>query len=436
MNRKHLLLAGYAMSFALSAYLVSLATPVFTGYTIGKVLGVWSLTALTFQLLLVTRMDMLESAIGYDRITRWHAANGMLILGLVLLHPTLIFSSQLLNLNFSAVTAFVLNTPAAMLGELVTLLLVFQIVSTLYWKGLDYEHWRIIHRVGYVIVALGFLHSFLLGSDITVPPENLLSIWWLMLAGVCIGSVAYRYGYRLLRKQRKFRVADVRQETHDVHTVELQPEDEDVEHEPGQFAFVTFHSMDVPDEEHHFTIASAPDRDGFEYTVKAVGDFTTKLGNLEEDDTAVIEGPYGAFTLDDSDTSVVMVAGGIGITPFMSMLRHMDRTTGRETHLFYGNRTVDDIVFRDELAELAERNDWLTVTHVLSEEDVEGFEHGYINEDLLQDADPDAQYYVCGPPVMMDAVEDALRSLDVSRSQITTERFSLRDISWKRLLPL
>ncbi len=439
MNRTHLVLAGYLSAFILGATLTVRASTVINTYTAGKVLGVWSLTALTFQLLLVTRMDILESAIGYDRITRWHAVNGMLIILLVASHPLLIFASM--GFGPADIVAFVQSTPATWLGELAIVLLLFQAVTTLYWTGLDYERWRLIHRIGYVIVALGFIHSFLLGSDITVPPTNLISVWWLTLAGVAGGSVLYRYGYRPLRKQRTFHVMEVQQETHDVHTIALQPEDgeTDIQHNPGQFAFVTFESDNIPVEEHHFTIVSAPDREGFEYTVKAVGDFTAQLGALDEGDTAIVEGPYGTFTLDNSAEDIVMIAGGIGITPFMSMLRHMNREDSMDTHLFYGNRTREDIVFHDELADLEQQNDWLTVTHVLSDEDMNGYEHGFIDanvlEDTVEDADSDTVFYICGPPPMMDAVEDALTDMGVDRSQIRTERFSLRDIDLKRLLP-
>lgn len=433
MQKRHHVLTGYIAAFVLGAALVLQASETLRLDTAGKVLGVWSLTALTFQILLVTRMRWLEAGIGYDRITRWHAANGILILGLVLLHPPLMFAG--LGLDTAEIPAYIQSTPTVLLGEIVLFLLIVQIVTTLYWTDLDYEHWRIVHRIGYVIVALGVLHSLLVGTTITVPPENLLSAWWLLLVGTAAGSVAYRYGYRPLRTQHRFTVADVRQETHDVHTVDLQPVDEDIDHEPGQFAFVTFHSDQVPAEEHHFTISSAPERDGFTYTIKAVGDFTGQIGELEEGDTAVVEGPYGAFTLDPDADRVVMVAGGIGITPFMSMLRHMDRTGDAvETHLFYGNQTVDDIVFKDELAELDDAHDWLTVTHVLSDEDVDGYEHGYIDASILTDLPGDAAYYVCGPPPMMDAVTDTLTDLGVDSSQIRTERFSLRDINLRRML--
>jgi predicted ferric reductase len=435
MEGRYGVLSGYIAAFGIGAVLTFAANNgTVSLYTVGKVMGVWALTALTFQVLLVTRMDWLDAVIGYDRITRWHAANGMLILVLVLMHPPIVLTG-IFGIDIAALVTFITTTPTVWLGDAAVILLIIQILTTLYWDGLDYEHWRIIHRIGYIVVALGFAHSFILGTDIGFPPTTLLGSWWLLLAGVAAGSVGYRYGYRVLRKRHRFRIADVRAEANNVHTIELLPEDQDIEHTPGQFAFVTFKSVQVPAEEHHFTIASAPGQEGFEYTIKAVGDFTEQVETLEEGDIAIVEGPYGRFTLDPDADRLVMVAGGIGITPLMSMLRYMDETDGIPTHLFYGNRTRDDIAFADELAELDDRNDWLTVTHVLSDEDVDGYDYGFIDADTLTGIDTDASCYVCGPPPMMDAVEATLTGMGVDPAQIKTERFSLRDVDWDRMLP-
>lgn len=419
----------YLSSFLAGAYLILLNNP-FTLYTSGKILGVWSLTALTFQLVLITRVNWLDRVLGYDRVTRWHAANGFLILILVLMHPIMIFSRQILSMDFAAILSFVLANPFTFLGEAAVALIVFQIFATLYWRGLDYEHWKIIHRIGYLIVVLGFLHSFIGGTDISFSPLNPVAVWWVFLAGVSISSFAYRYLYRPLEKRESFTVVNVEEEVAGVHTVELEPREEDMEHEPGQFAFVTFKSDNIPGEEHHFTISSAPGTEGFTYTIKDVGDFTGYIGELETGDEAVVEGPYGKFTPPREGT-LTLIAGGIGITPFMSMIREIDRNDGRETHLVYGNRTRNEIVFREELEELERKNDWLKVTHVLSDEDVEGYRHGFIDRELLEETDTGSEYLVCGPPPMMDAVVAELEELGVPKSRIRTERFALRPSSVK-----
>lgn len=149
-----LILSGYLLSFIIGAYLTLTASFSFNTYTAGKILGVWSLTALTFQSIVASRTRIIENLIGYEKITKFHAVNGFLIILLVIMHPVLIFSRQIFSGNPRAVYNFIAANPAALLGFSALALLLFQAGSTLYWKGLDYERWRFIHRIGYIVVGL------------------------------------------------------------------------------------------------------------------------------------------------------------------------------------------------------------------------------------------------------------------------------------------
>ncbi|MDY6774209.1 MAG: FAD-binding oxidoreductase [Candidatus Nanohaloarchaea archaeon] len=304
-----------------------------------------------------------------------------------------------------------------------------QVAGALYWKSLDYQVWRKLHMLGYFILFLGFAHSFLLGTETALPPDNPLGYWWLFLALVAVFFTFHNLVYRRVFKPQRFEVVGVRKETPDVTTVELEPLQNDIENLPGQFAFVRFDSGNVPAEEHHFTISSGAGREGITFTVKDVGDFTSKLDRLEEGETADVEGPYGSFTTDGTEGPYTFIAGGIGITPLMSMIRTMHGSGGAEQiRLIYGNRTRDDIVFRDELSEIEENSDWLEVEHVLSEEDAEGFRHGYVDRELLEELVlEDSEIFLCGPPPMMESVRSDLEEMGVDPARIHFERFSLRE---------
>jgi predicted ferric reductase len=126
----------------------------------------------------------------------------------------------------------------------------------------------------------------------------------------------------------------------------------------------------------------------------------------------------------------VFIAGGVGITPFMSMLKTMaDRGDPRPVLLFYGEQSLDSAAFRDDLAKL-EQHLALTVVYVLTSpsEDWQG-ETGYINAKVLSRhlsrEGFTREYFICGPNVMTDAVEDALETLGVSLVHIHSERFNL-----------
>jgi predicted ferric reductase len=142
-----------------------------------------------------------------------------------------------------------------------------------------------------------------------------------------------------------------------------------------------------------------------------------------------IDGPYGAFTIGHPADMHVLIAGGVGITPMMSMIRTLaDQGDKRPVILLYGSKDWDVITFREELEALKARLD-LTVVHVL-ENPPPGWtgERGFINAAIMQRHLPpsyaDHEYFICGPNVMMDAIEEALGKLGVPLSKYHSERYS------------
>ena len=125
----------------------------------------------------------------------------------------------------------------------------------------------------------------------------------------------------------------------------------------------------------------------------------------------------------------VLIAGGVGITPMMSMIRTLaDRGDKRPLILIYGSKDWESVTFREELEALQKRID-LTVVHVLSQPP-EGWvgESGYIDAEVFKRHLPpgyaDHEYFICGPNVMMDAIEAALGEMNVPLSKYHSERYS------------
>ncbi len=271
--------------------------------------------------------------------------------------------------------------------------------------------------------------------------DDLKEGWPLKAAVVALSLYAMLFGWakgikpRLL-KGRKYKVTKVTIAGRDTHTIELSPEDGNVfAYAPGQFAFVTFRSEAVPRERHPWTISSTPTRPrSLIFTIKNSGDFTALVGQLKPGDTADIDGPYGRFSYlayaPDPKRELVMVAGGVGITPMLSMLRHLsDRGERRKVTLIWSNRTEADILCRDELESIQAKLESLTVRHVLTrQKDYKG-PSGRLDKtmlsDLLSGCSRDASVFVCGPPPMMDAVCKSLKEVGFSSRHIHTERFSI-----------
>jgi len=190
---------------------------------------------------------------------------------------------------------------------------------------------------------------------------------------------------------------------------------------PGQFAWLTMGSTPFKITGHPFSFSSsAAAEDGrVEMTIRNLGDFTSEIGNVPVGQRVYLDGPYGAFTIDRNPADMhVLIAGGVGITPMMSIIRTLaDRADKRPVILLYGNKDWDTVTFREELDALQQRLN-LTIVHVL-EKPPAGWtgEKGFINAAVLARYLPppfaDHEYYICGPDVMMDAIETALGQLGV-----------------------
>jgi ferredoxin-NADP reductase/Fe-S-cluster-containing hydrogenase component 2 len=231
-------------------------------------------------------------------------------------------------------------------------------------------------------------------------------------------------------------LAEVRNVTHNVKTLSLRPPNGGqipFDYLPGQF--LTLHiAPGGVSTKRSYTIASTPTwRDRVEITVKREDHGLVSCwlhDELRVGDEVEIEAPNGTFVFTGREApGVVLIAGGVGITPMMSVARYLTETRwpGR-VHLVLGFRAPRDFIFREELAGLVTRNRNLTVTVAMSGPADESWPGavGRIDAALLASAVPDIgvwRAHVCGPPSMMDAVKAALLGLGMPEAQIKTEAF-------------
>jgi len=184
--------------------------------------------------------------------------------------------------------------------------------------------------------------------------------------------------------------------------------------------------------EHPFSISSSAAVPGeISFTIKELGDFTNRIGEIQVGEKAWIDGPYGTFSIDISQASgYVFVAGGVGIAPIMSMLRTLaERKDPRPLILFYAYHTWERTTFREELEELRNRLD-LTIVYVLSEPpgDWEG-ERGLLRDEIFARHLPDdravRECFICGPTPMIAVAETALARQGIPPTHIHSEIFDL-----------
>jgi predicted ferric reductase len=391
-------------------------------HEVGKLLALVGFVLIVFQYVLSSKIKWIERGIGLDRLFGIHKKFGLLALPCILAHPILIAVSEKLQGYESPMSGL------KVLG-ITTLLMLFVAVGVaiLYDRfSLKYETWKNIHKVSYAVFALGFLHSIFLGSDLQRWPFRVL---WLILALIFVAILVYKIWQRLYLRSHPFQVAEVIKETHDTWTIYF--EGIHLDYKPGQFMIIQLVRDGTVSESHPFTIASSPTRERLSISVKSVGDFTATISDTTTSDLAYIDMPYGVFSfLNYVAQDLVLIAGGIGITPFMSMLRYLyDKRLEKNVILLWGNKTEKDIAFRKELETIASEMPSVTVVHVLSHQEDWPGERGHIDADKLKKyvgTFLSRQFLICGPPSMMIAVERTLRELGVPKNKIHYERFALR----------
>jgi predicted ferric reductase len=394
-------------------------------------LGFVGLTQIGLQFLLIARFKRVTAPYGIDIILRYHRQIALVAVGAIVLHPLILVIDYPARLKLLNPLAGNWASRFALLSLLALLIIV---VTSVYRERLriGYERWRLLH-LALGIGAIGFaqLHASMAGLYINTAWKQAV---WIVMAAVMVGFVIY---LRLLKprwqKGHHWRVAEVRAERGDTHTLALEPVGHDgFRFQPGQFAWIKIDDSPFTLEEHPFSFASSAERtDRIEFGIKALGDFSGAIADVPAGTRAFVDGPHGAFSIDRYPAAgYVLVAGGVGVTPFMSILHTMaDRSDPRPVLLLYADKRWEDVAYRDELEALRERLD-LEIVWVLEEppDEWDG-EEGFITGELLERRLPREgfarDYMICGPPVMMDLVRDALLERGIANEQIQLERFAL-----------
>jgi len=215
---------------------------------------------------------------------------------------------------------------------------------------------------------------------------------------------------------------------------------------PGQFITVSIMSKGVP-VKRSYTIASSPTlRDCCEITVKHEEHGTVSHylhTQVHEGSLLQLNGPSGKFTFTGQEAdSVVLIAGGVGVTPMMSVTRYLtDRSWKGDIYFFFSCRDEANIIFREEIFYLKKRFPNLHLFIVLNEPPAspdETFIVGRITKEILNERVRDIisrRFHICGPPPMMDAVKQMLAELNVPKEQVITEVFAGKLPTPKPVLP-
>jgi predicted ferric reductase len=395
-------------------------------------LGYAALAMMGLQFALTARFKRATAPFGIDLIYYFHRHLASIATALLVMHALILllrYPAAVGRIDFS-------SAPLHMSAGWVGLFAFLVLVASSLWRKLlrlEYDRWR---RVHVVLAVVGLVAAFVhvLGSASYLQVEWKFTLW-AALGLFWLGLVVF---VRVLRPiallRHPWRVREVRPERGRSWTVAIEPEDgQSFDYRAGQFVWLSLRASPFRMREHPFSIASSPSRPGrLEFTIKELGDFTRTIGSIQPGERAYVDGPYGNFGVDGHEDApgLVFIAGGVGIAPVLSLLRWLaDQGEQRPLWLFYGNRDLDRIVFREELNALQSRLS-LKLVHVLGDPP-EGWtgERGFITAEVLNRHLPGQRdrlhYFVCGPEPMIRLSERSLDSLGVPLARLHSEIFDL-----------
>jgi predicted ferric reductase len=393
-------------------------------------LGFMSITAMGMEFALTARFKRATAPFGIDIVYYFHKYVGLVVCGLVVVHPAIMFLT-----NPSAIALLdPVTTPLRFKAGIISALAIISLSAVTFVRrrfNVEYDNWRLWHRVLAVVAILAAIgHVAGVGYSTQEPWKR---TFWAALGLAWAWLVLYMWIVRpILVRRRPYVVEAVREEHGDNWTIRIRPKGHGgIRFLPGQFAWLSIWHSPFEMRDHPFSIASSAEQtSALEFTIKERGDFTRKIKTLSAGEIVYVDGPYGSFSCDRYlAAALVFIAGGIGAAPIMSMLRTLaDRADRRPLLLFYANKRWERAAFREELDLLRERLD-LRVVHIV-ENPAPGWQgdSGFINAAMIARHLPDVrgrQYFICGPVPMMNVCEKDLRRLGVPVAKFHSELFNI-----------
>jgi predicted ferric reductase len=407
------------------------ASDAFNG--VGRVTGLIGTYLVLWQLLFMARLPWLEHAFGLERMAVLHKWNGYLVIGLLIGHA--VFQTLGYQLgdgkDVAAQLGDFIATYQGLLAAIVSLgLFVFVVVAsvTIAARHLAYETWYFIHLYAYLAVVLAFSHQLATGVDFAGNP---VFVWyWYGLYGVVGASLLlYRVvGPLVTYRRHRFRVQSVEKEARGVFSIYISGRDLDqFKAEAGQFAIWRFLDRQRWWQAHPFSISAVPDGRRLRITVKNIGDFTSAIHNVKPGTPILVDGPFGKFIERPTNPKVLLIAGGIGITPIRPLAEEM-AADGFDVRVLYRAHSEGQLVFKKEMDALASKRA-VRVDYLVTEAGRQSSRDSWFSPATLARLVPDIAdrvVYVCGPSGMMAAVRTALDAIGVPSDQVRTEVFRLQ----------
>ncbi len=227
------------------------------------------------------------------------------------------------------------------------------------------------------------------------------------------------------KQNKKYIVIDKKQESQDVFTLDLELENEGIpDFIPGQYINIYFPELHTP-EGKAYTISSAPSEQKFSITIKVIGEFSSKLNSLQIGESLEGSLPYGFFFTEEKNTNLVCIAGGIGVTPFRSMLvEEINKKSNRRCTLVHSIKKEGDMIFNDIFSEKPEN---ISVQYFITQQSNIQIQNAHQGRIVFKDLQipniSQSEFFLCGSIPFVRDMWNMLRKNNISEYQIYTEAF-------------
>lgn len=383
---------------------------------VSQILGLLGIISLSWTYILAIRHKTIEKLMGgLDKVYKAHHILGGIAFVLVANHVAFLILAAY-PMNQTVLYLIPGKLLSYTLGQLAFYLMLLLLSLTLY-INLPYRYWKWTHEWMGIVIILGGIHSILVSSDTTSYP--LLGVWigfWSILA-----TCAYlykRFIYYVYPRAVEYTV-ETNGSSRDLQVISLKDTGNSIKFGPGQYGF--FSLTNKKRDEHPFSVLSSGEHKLI-LGIKVYGNFTAKVRNLKKGDKLMVRGPFGMFAEKmKNSTHMVWVAGGIGITPFLSMANALSAT--HKTEMYFCAKIMPHPVLTASFVNLTTQNP--NFRFLACETSKSGRLTG---QKILVETggDKSANYFLCGPKLMMESIAEELARLGVRRSHIIYEDFAFK----------
>jgi predicted ferric reductase len=413
-------------------------------------LAILGFNIIFLEFVLSGRIRLLSKTLGVDWVLQIHQLMSRTAAVFLLAHPLLYTLPHVPAFSSfpPSATYLGLTTGTAFTGivALVALIILIGLAVTRHTGHIKYEYWRISHALLAVSIALlGFHHTSHAGR---YSQETVMLRYWQIAFGISLLTLIWVYVIRpLIQKFHAYEVVNVRETAHKIYELTIKARNSKIlNYQAGQFAWLKLKST-APLFENPFSFSSSPNISGdkneeqLQFLIKDVGDFTHQVSELKEGDLVYLDAPYGNFgqsCFKHTEGNIVLIAGGAGIAPIISLLRGLIHTKNvkflnKHVRVIYGNRIQEQMINLASMVDLqaftnlevipviTEPNaQWRDISGLLDQSNLEKI---LIGKDANLSELKNTQFYICGPAEMIDSVESALTGMGVSLSHIESEKF-------------